>query len=150
MPADEIIRDDPVDEQRKLAAGVSLAPALLPVFDHGIDRLLVLALVRAVRFGDGGAEERRGGELLRFIDAAHHMHFRAARCLDGHFLEVGADGLAERPPFFHITEQEGETERQKTHHHDRRDDFMLEAVRPTPECHTDAPSRMRIETDGIR
>ena len=57
VPSDEVVGDDPVDEEGKLALLVPLPPPLLPILDHGLNTSCILALVRAVGFGDRGVEK---------------------------------------------------------------------------------------------
>ena len=153
VPSNQIIGHNPVDEQRKLTLPITLAPPLLPIPDHGLNGLLVLVGIRSIRFGHGRPQKGSRRQLLRLVHPTRHLHLNPARGLDGHFLEIGADGIAKSAAFFHVGQTEREDEREKTDHHDGRDDLPLEAVRPAPEFHgvrirpTDAPSLYHGERD---
>ena len=135
VPADQIVGHDAVDEKRKLAALVPLLPALLPILNHLLDGLRILPFVGPVGFRDGGTQERRGGQLLSLVHDARHVHFDPARGIDRDLFEIGAGRLAQGASFFEVGEGEEKGQRQKSDHHDCRDDLALETVRPTPEGH---------------
>ena len=143
MPPDEVVRDDAIDKEGKLALLTPLPPPLLPILDHALDAARIFPLIRAVGFGHGGVEKGGRGKLLSFVHPAAHLHFDAASGFNGDFLEVGSGHFTKRAPLLDVRERKQKGEREQSDQHDRRDDLMLETVRPTPECHGSAPSRMR-------
>src|SRR5580765_2796989 len=143
VPSDEVVGDNAIDEEGKLALLIPLMPPLLPILDHALDALRILTLVRAVGFGDGGVEKWGSGELLGLVHPTTDMHFDAASGFYGDFLEVGAGHFTKGPPLLDVGERKQKGQGQKSDQHDRRDDLALETVSPTPECHGFAPSRMQ-------
>ncbi len=135
MPPDEIVGDDAIDEERKLAALIPLTPPLLPILDYALDALRILPLVRAIGFSHGGTKKRGRGELLGLVHPTTDLHFNATSGFHGDFFEVRAGHFAKRAPLLDVGERKQEGQGQKSDHHDRRDDLVLETVRPTPECH---------------
>ena len=47
-----------------------------------------------------------GGELLRLVDAARHLHLNSPGSLDRHLFKVGPDRFPKRPAFFDVGEDE--------------------------------------------
>ena len=143
VPPDEVVGDDAIDEEGKLALLIPLTPPLLPILDHALDALRILALIRAVGFGDGGVEKRGGGELLGLVHPTTDLHFDAASGFHGEFFEVGTGHFAKSASLLDVGERKQKGQGQKSNQHDRRDDLALETVSPTPECHGFAPSSMQ-------
>lgn len=106
VPSNQIVGHNPVDEQRKLALLVPLTPPLLPGFDHRLDGFFVLVQVGAIGFGHRGAQEGCGGELLRLVDAARHLHLNSPGSLDRHSLKLAPTVSRSASAFFDVGEDE--------------------------------------------
>src|SRR5213594_1771918 len=102
MPAQKVIGNDAIDEQRKFIAMLSLSPTPLPVLDHGLDASIIFPDIAAVRLGDGRAEKGSDGELLCLVDSARDLHLDLAGRFNRDFLKIGSDGFAEGSSLFEI------------------------------------------------
>src|SRR5262249_21161502 len=128
VPPDEVVRDNAIDEEGKLALLIPLTPPLLPILDQALDTVRILSLVCAIRLRDRGMEKRVRGKLMCLVHPPADLHLDAASGFDGGFLELDSGHVAKRAPLLDIGDDKQKGKGKKSDQYDRRDDLALETV----------------------